>query len=110
MDNSIIAQRIKLYRQLAKMTQEDLAEAAEVSETYIRKMEAGDRTPSLEMVMTLAEALNTTPDHLLLPAAQLSNSTSDGILDLLKDCTSAEFAVLYENLANLKRLLRRHVK
>jgi transcriptional regulator with XRE-family HTH domain len=110
MDKNIIAKRIKHYRHLAKMSQEALADAIGVSDTYIRKMEAGERIPSLETVVDLANALNTTPNHLLLSASILGNNPGASIMELLNDCTPSEFAILYENMSTLKELLRTHLK
>ena len=91
------------------MSQDTLANKVGVSDTYIRKLEAGNRTPSLKMLIALARALNTTPDHLLLSAASLGKSASSSILELLNDCTPAEFIILYENMTSLKKLLRAHL-
>lgn len=110
MDKNIIAKRIKHYRHLAKMSQESLADAIGVSDTYIRKMEAGERTPSLETVVALAGALNTTPNHLLLSATALGKNPGTSIMELLNDCTPTEFMILYENMSALKELLRTHLK
>ena len=109
MENTMISQRIRHYRRMAKLSQEELADRVDVSETYIRKLEAGDRFPSLDMVIKLSQALNTTPDHLLLASSALGQNKSSGVLDLLSDCTPTEFIILYENMASLKKLLRDHV-
>lgn len=110
MDKKLIARRIRQYRHLEKLSQEELAERVSVSDTYIRKLEAGERTPSLETVLALSVALNTTPDHLLLSASSLNKSAGSSVMELLNDCTPTEFAILYENMAELKELLRTHMK
>ena len=109
MENTMISQRIRHYRRMAKMSQEEFADSVDVSETYIRKLEAGDRFPSLDMVIKLSRALSTTPDHLLLSSSVLGQNKSSGVLDLLSDCTPTEFNILYENMVSLKKLLREHV-
>ena len=110
MDKKLIARRIRQYRHLQKLSQEELADRVGVSDTYIRKLEAGERTPSLETIVGLSAALNTTQDHLLLSASVLSKSANSSILELLNDCTPTEFVILYENMAELKELLRTHLK
>lgn len=110
MDRKLIAQRIRQYRHLEKLSQEDLAYQAGLSDTYIRKLEAGQRTPSLETILVLAVSLNTTPDHLLLPSSSLNKSAGSSIMELLNDCTPTEFVILYENMVELKELLRTHLK
>ena len=110
MDKILIARRIRQYRHLEKLSQESLADKVGVSDTYIRKLEAGARTPSLEVIMALAAALSTTPDHLLLSASGLDKTSGNSIMELLNDCTPTEFVILYENMAKLKELLRTHFK
>lgn len=110
MDKTLIARRIRQYRHLQKLSQEDLADLAGLSDTYIRKLEAGLRTPSLDTILVLAATLNTTPDRLLLPTSGLNKSAGSSIMDLLNDCTPTEFVILYENMAELKELLRTHIK
>lgn len=110
MDYAQISKRIQHYRHLAKLSQEQLAALVDASDTYIRKLEAGDRFPSLDMLLKLSKALNTTPNHLLLSASNIGKSLNSSIQELLSDCTPAEFFVLYENMANLKKLLRERQK
>ena len=110
MDKILIARRIRQYRHLEKLSQETLADMVGVSDTYIRKIEAGDRTPSLELIIDLAGALNTTPDHLLLSSSGLDKTAGSSIMELLNDCTPTEFVILYENMVVLKELLRTHLR
>ena len=107
MDKTLIAKRIKQYRHFEKLSQEALADKLGVSDTHIRKLESGARTPSLQLIIELAQVLNTTPNHLLLPA---SSFEEDGIMKPLNDCSPTEFAILYENMLELKTLLRKHRK
>ena len=39
MDKKLIARRIRQYRHLEKLTQEQLSDIAGISDTYIRKLE-----------------------------------------------------------------------
>ena len=110
MDKKLIARKIRQYRHLEKLSQEMLATKVGVSDTYIRKLEAGDRTPSLEMLVALAGALNTTPDHLLLSASHLDRAIDKCIIESLSDCTTSEFTILFENMIALKDLLRTHLR
>ena len=58
--------RIKELRDRRKMTQEELAAAAEIDYKYLQKIE-GKTPPNLkvETIAKLARALNTDPDKLL---------------------------------------------
>lgn len=65
MDYIMLGQRIRHYRQKLHMTQEGLAEKAEVSASFLGHIERGTRVASLETVMKLCIALNITPNELL---------------------------------------------
>lgn len=110
MDKTLISKRIQQYRRFERLSQEALADMLEVSDTYIRKLESGERTPSLSLIMSLANVLNVTPNHLLLPASHFDDSTASNIMRLLDDCTHTEFVILYENMMELKVLLRKHYR
>ena len=110
MDKNLLAGRIRQYRHMAKMTQEALADKTGASDIHIRKIEAGERLPSLELLTVIATVLNTTPDRLLLPVSVLSQPGANSFLALLSDCTPTEYAILYENMLGLKALLRTHLR
>ena len=46
---------------------------------------------------------------LRLLAPNIEAAIARGVLDLLSDCTTTEFIILYENMASLKKLIRDHV-
>lgn len=54
----IIAQNVKKYRKLNNLTQEALAEAAEVSNTYIANIECGQTWVSDKTLEKIASALH----------------------------------------------------
>ncbi len=58
--------RIRLARKAQSITQERLAELANLSTTYIGRLERGEKTPSIETLVTLAEALKVSPLDLLI--------------------------------------------
>lgn len=60
-----IGQRIREKRKEKGMRQEDLAELAEVSTSYIGMIERGEKFPSLETFIILANALDASADELL---------------------------------------------
>lgn len=53
-----LGEAIKTFRKQRGMTQEQLAERAELHPTYIAKLESGERFPSLETLIELAHALD----------------------------------------------------
>ena len=73
-----IGVRIKQLRKQAGMTQPELAERIGVHETTIRRWEQErDKGPDVRTVNLLADALNTTPEHLLSEAEPLISAHED---------------------------------
>lgn len=56
---------IREFRQLAGLSQDDLADRMDVSTPYISMLESGKRYPSIEMLIRIARALNILPGDLL---------------------------------------------
>ena len=57
--------RLKAARKALKLTQEELAVKVNTTKGTISNYENGHSTPSNEMLVLLAEILNTTPNYLL---------------------------------------------
>lgn len=66
MDYYTLGKEIKRYRKKAGLTQEELAEIIDCSNTHIGQIENAGTKPSLEMVVRIANALNVTIDQLLI--------------------------------------------
>jgi XRE family aerobic/anaerobic benzoate catabolism transcriptional regulator len=60
-----IAQRIRSARARIGLSRKQLAVASAASERYLATLEAGKGNPSVEMLMSIAEALNLAPAELL---------------------------------------------
>jgi len=55
-------------KRLAKSwTQEKLSSEASLSNRYLQRIEAGDRTPSLIIIFKLASALGMSPEKIIMP-------------------------------------------
>lgn len=65
MDFILLGKRIRDERLLLRLTIEQLAEKVDKSSNFIGQIERGDRKPSLETIVDLANALGTTVDNLL---------------------------------------------
>lgn len=70
MDLHDMGKRIRQKRMSRSMTQEQLAEVTGLSVPYIGMIERGDRTPSLETFIQIADELNATADELLCGSLQ----------------------------------------
>ena len=62
---NIIASNIKKYRNAAGMRQLDLSVQINVIENHIYMLVSGKRTPSIETILKIANALNIEPYKLL---------------------------------------------
>ena len=67
----IIADNMKLYRKKQKLTQMKLAELADLSVDSIKRIEAGQRSMSLENFLRLAVALQVPLSFLLYEQAEM---------------------------------------
>lgn len=65
MDLSSIGGYIRKYRLEAQMSQERLAELAGISYKYVGVLERSEKSPSLETLINIANALNISTDKLL---------------------------------------------
>ena len=61
-----LGQNIRRYRTRAGLRQEDLAEMCDCSNSHIGQIENARTIPSLEMVVSIANALEITVDQLLI--------------------------------------------
>lgn len=65
MDYTMLGRRIRRYRIEKHLTQEQLAEMADVSASFLGHIERGTRVASLETLMKLCAVLEVTPNDLL---------------------------------------------
>ena len=91
MDYSLLGRRIAYLRRRKGLTQEQLAERADVTNNYISHIENCRSIPSLETVVKLCGALGVTPDELLLgTSTHEQNYLNSDILRKLEGRTPAE--------------------
>ncbi len=56
---------VRRYRHMLGLSQEELADRANIHRTYIGGIERGERNPTLTMIQRIATALGVTPGTLL---------------------------------------------
>lgn len=103
--------KIKKYRVQRKMTQEELAEKAGLSVSYISQVETGRKQLGRVGLEKVAEALNV-PVSLLVQADinTYGNSKQSQIIAELDDCNEYELNVIYDMVLHLKESLRENRK
>ena len=106
-DMKSIGARVKYYRLRNNLSQEELAEKVQISRVHIGNLERGEKLPSMEAFVNLANALNVSADELLADNLLITSSNvhSSGI-DVLSDCSANEQKILLENMQALKEILR----
>jgi transcriptional regulator with XRE-family HTH domain len=69
----LFGKRVRAIRRAARITQEEVAEAAHLNSKYLGEIERGEKRPSFEAIMALAKALNVSPEAFF----QLDQEESD---------------------------------
>lgn len=65
MDQMVLGQRIREARKKKRLTQERLAEIANIGVMYLGEIERGQKMPSLKILCKIIEALDISADYLL---------------------------------------------
>jgi transcriptional regulator with XRE-family HTH domain len=110
MQKEYIGKKIKEYRKIKELTQENLGEKAGLHYTYIGQVERGEKEPSLKSLIKIAEALGVGVDKLLINY-DLSSDASiqiSNITDLLLKRDEKELEMIYTLLKNLTKILEEH--
>ncbi|WP_132012665.1 helix-turn-helix domain-containing protein [Hydrogenispora ethanolica] len=98
-------ERLKELRKEKKLSQEDLGEVINSSGRTISYLEAGERTPSPEILNKLADVFNVSVDY-LLGRTNLRPNDTDQILLLLKDLPEAAINEMKNYLDYLQQKYR----
>ena len=113
-DYAEVGSRIKHRRKELGMSQEKLAELIDVSVPHMSNIENGKTKFSLQVLIDLANALNTTPDVLLLDQMKSQDKTRCMVIEEidreLSDCTMAQMTLIEESVLNTKKILKSYEK
>ena len=103
-----IGARIKETRTSKQMSQQVLAEKAELACTYISEIEAGKKVMRVDTICRIAEALEVSTDYLLRPnspgVVTIYPKEFKGLLD---DCTANEAEAILKIAQIVKDSLRK---
>ena len=110
-DYFAIGKRIRKRRKDLKMTQANLAELANLSDSNISHIERGATKLSLPSIISIANALDTTVDNLLMDNIKSSDiEFKIEFADLLKNCSVNEYNLLYDTCKILLKTFEKYVK
>jgi transcriptional regulator with XRE-family HTH domain len=84
MDYHAIGGRVARRRKKLGLTQAKVAEQAEISDQYLSNIERAVSIPSVEVLMRLAAALDTTPDEFLVGTARSEGQAWRSVAEQLR--------------------------
>jgi len=106
-DYKELGKRIKEARLAAGLTQEQLAERINLSSGHCAHVERGTTKVSLSALVSIANALNTTPDKLLVDNNyQASSHLLEEAQALFEDCDPDEIYIILQAAAAIKKSIR----
>jgi len=82
---TLVGKNIRFFRKSKGLTQEYLAEQANVSASYIGYLERGQKSPSLELLDRMAQALDVNSAQLLQSAEDHDNPELHKLITLLSN-------------------------
>lgn len=89
-DYSEIGKRIARRRKELGLKQAEVCERAGINDKYLSCIERATSIPSLEVVMRLALALDTTPDEFLTGSVRYEGDQWRDVAELLRNMTPAK--------------------
>lgn len=106
-----LGNRIRIARKNKGLTQLDLSERVHCSTSYLSYIETGRKCISLELLIDVANELNTSADALLLDCLKnITPASSKIFADILNGCSEYETRILLETAAALKLTLQNNRK
>ncbi|MCL2216924.1 MAG: helix-turn-helix domain-containing protein [Defluviitaleaceae bacterium] len=109
MDYISLGSKIRARRQELKLTQEKLAEKANITTSFLGHIERAERKLSVETLIAIANALNTSVDYLLCDS--LLASGNDTMLGSIKESFANQSPVVKTAAVELvKNLLANMVR
>ncbi len=94
MNYRLLGKRIKQERLNKRLTQEVLAEKANISVSFLGQIERGERKLSLETLIKLGEALGVSLDYLVKDYTSKSDPELDELIYILRNQSQQEIRML----------------
>lgn len=94
-DYSLIGKRLAAARKNKNLTQEKLAELTSLANNYISNIENNRSIPSLETLIKLCQALEVTPNEILLGSSFSDDKyMNNELMEKLSHCTDKEKRII----------------
>lgn len=95
MDYYAIGQKIRKFRKVQGLSQEELAERIDISTTHMSHIETGNTKLSLHVLVDIAEALHVSTDELLRKSETDSGITEE-INNVLQGCNAQQLRIILD--------------
>ena len=97
-----IGQNIRVHRRAQHMSIEELAFKAELSKNYMALVERGEKTPSLETLISIINALNISADQILCDVVNTGFKVKTTVLsERIEKVSPARQKLIYNVLETL---------
>lgn len=108
-DYKDIGQRVKRLRIEKGLTQEQLSEKIGVGPSHMSHIESGATVPSLEVFISILNALDCSADELLCRETKTGKPLLNSWLsEIVSDCDQAEIKILSDIVIAAKQSLRKN--
>ena len=105
----LIGSKIRYYRELKGLSQEELAFRVDATERHLRNVEYGLKGVSVSLLISLANSLDITANDLLTDFLTASkNSENAEFLAILNGTNTTERAILMDMLKHMKVLIQEY--
>ena len=94
-----VGRRIAQRRHALGLKQAEVNEMADLSDKYLSHIETARTTPSIEVLVRICKALNTTPDYVLLGAVE-DEENIEALLEKIKLLKSDKQRELLSNFVD----------
>lgn len=101
LDYKKLGKRMREYRQLKNLTQEELAERVSLSNVYISHIERGLTKTSLNTLIKICNVLNVTPDMVLFDSLEIKAPSMENEFSVRLDACTAEDRSLILDIVDL---------
>lgn len=92
-DYTKIGKRISQRRKELRLKQSEVEERAKIGYKYLSNIERGVSIPSIEVIMRLANALDTTPDTFLVGTFKGENDDLKSVSAILKNLDDEQLSI-----------------
>ena len=102
-DRTALGAAIRAARLKKGYTQEQLAELVEVTPTHEKHIESGHRLPSVEVLFTIAQALDLSLDNIVFPEQEARRAKARELQVMLNQSIDKELSILLDVVRSLQQ-------